>query len=131
MYMVMFVLDNPALLDDVLDAWREAGVSGVTITESSGLYRQQRQRPVGARYAFGMPRAAKRMESGNVTLFTIVPDAGTVQVCLRAAEAIIGDLSEPDTGVLAAWPLDVVKGVPPELRRGTEDAGSDASESEG
>lgn len=131
MYMVMFVLDNPGLLDDVLDAWREAGVSGVTITESSGLYRQQRQRPVGARYAFGMPRAAKRMESGNVTLFTIVPDAATVRVCLRAAEAIIGDLDDPDTGVLAAWSLDVVKGVPPELKRRADDAGSGTSESEG
>lgn len=131
MYMVMFVLDNPGRLDEVLDAWRTAGVSGVTITESSGLYRQQRQRPVGARYAFGMPRAAKRMESGNVTLFTIVRDVETVQGCLKAAEAIVGDLTEPDTGVLAAWPLDVVKGVPLDTTDGAADAESGTAESEG
>lgn len=130
MHMVMFVLDNSALLDDVLAAWQDAGVSGVTIMESSGLYRRQQQRPVGARYAFGMPRAAKRIEAGNVTLVTIVPDVDTVRACIEAAERIVGDLNDPDTGVLAAWPLDVVKGVPAELRRTADDSGESGSESE-
>jgi hypothetical protein len=113
--MIMFVLDSPALLDAILDAWRGIGVSGVTIIESSGLYRQAQQRPVGARYAFGMPRAAKRVEAGNVTLFTIVPDEAAVRACLDAAEAITGDLNGRNTGVLAAWELGTVKGVPPVL----------------
>lgn len=115
MHMVMFVLDNPALLDDVLDAWHGIGVSGVTIIESSGLYRRSQQRPVGARYAFGMARAAKRVEAGNITLFTIVPDEAAVGACLEAAEAITGDLDGRDTGVLAAWELGTVKGVPSAL----------------
>lgn len=124
MHMIMFVLDNSALLDSVLEAWRGIGVSGVTIIESSGLYRQTQQHPVGARYAFGLPRAAKRIEAGNVTLFTIVPDEAVVQACLETAEAITGNLDERNTGVLAAWELGTVKGVPSMLEQ------PDASESE-
>ena len=115
MQMLMFVLDNPDQLDAVLDAWSEIGVSGATILESSGLYRRQQQRPVGARYAFGLNRAISRVESNHYTLLVIVPNEDTVRACLAAAEAIVGDLSGPDTGVLAAWELGVVKGVPEHL----------------
>ncbi|MBN1565669.1 MAG: hypothetical protein JXA10_17620 [Anaerolineae bacterium] len=131
MQMLMFVLDNPDHLDAVLDAWQEVGVSGVTIIESSGLYRHQRQRPVGARYAFGLARSVSRLDAGHYTLLVIVPDVATVEACLAAAEGIVGDLAEPDTGVLAAWELSVVKGVPQDLaqpKRG--DAAQDESESE-
>lgn len=116
MQMLMFVLDDPDQLDAVLAAWQAVGVSGVTIIESSGLYRRQRERPVGARYAFGLARSATRLDAGHYTLFVIVPDEATVRACLAAAEEIVGDLAEPDTGVLAAWELSVVKGVPADLR---------------
>ena len=115
MQMVMFVLDDPDMLDAVLDGWRAIGVSGATIFETSGQYRRQQQtRPVGARYAFGLPRGL-RSEMGNYTLFAVVPDEATVRACLAAAERVVGDLDGPDTGVLASWELTVVKGVPQEL----------------
>lgn len=41
MYMLMFILDDPNYLDEVLDAWEEVGVSGVTIVESTGMARIQ------------------------------------------------------------------------------------------
>ncbi len=37
--LVVFVLDNIEQCSDVLDAWEQAGVSGVTIFESTGLGR--------------------------------------------------------------------------------------------
>ncbi len=115
MHMVMFVLDDSDKLDAVLDAWQAVGVSGATILDSSGLYRRQQQRPVGARYAFGMARGMRRVEAGHYTLFVIVPDLNAAQACLSAAEQIVGNLDGPDTGVLAAWELGLVKGVPPNL----------------
>ncbi|MBN2305824.1 MAG: hypothetical protein JXQ72_15180 [Anaerolineae bacterium] len=121
MHMVMFVLDDPDKLDAVLDAWQTVGVSGATILESSGLYRRQQQRPVGARYAFGLARGLRRVESGHYTLFVIVPSLDAAQACLSAAETIVGNLDGPDTGVLAAWELDVVKGVPPHLNHRTDE----------
>jgi hypothetical protein len=121
MQMVMFVLDDPDKLDAVLDAWRSIGVSGATIVESSGLYRRRRERPVGARYAFGLARGVSRLDSGHYTLFVIVPDERMARACLSAAETIVGDLDGPDTGVLAAWELTLVKGVPQEVLNKSED----------
>ncbi len=106
MYMIWMVLDDPEKLDDLLPAWEEAGVGGVTVIESSGMHRRLRRVPM--RYLYG----SDRTESGNLTLLALVPDEATVQACLEATERITGNLDEPNTGVFAAWPLAVVKGVP-------------------
>lgn len=116
MQMVMFVLDDPDQLDEVLDAWRAIGVSGATILESSGLYRRREPKRVGARYAFGLDLGAQHVEIGHYTLFVIVPDAATVRLCLDAVEAVVGDLAQPNTGIFAAWEVPFVKGVPDHLR---------------
>ena len=44
MFMVFFVLDDPNRLDDLLAAWTEAGVTGATIIESTGMRRRMAQR---------------------------------------------------------------------------------------
>ena len=115
MYMVYFVLHDADHLDEVVQAWQDVGVTGVTIHESTGAYSRQIT-PVGARYLFTMPRST-RAEKFSYTLVTIVPDADVVQRCVQAAEAVVGNLDEPNTGMLAAWELDIVRGVPPQLRR--------------
>ncbi|GIV76993.1 hypothetical protein FKZ61_016615 [Litorilinea aerophila] len=108
--MVMCVLDDPDQLDPVLDAWHALGVGGVTIVESSGLHRRRVQ-VLGARYTFGFPVLAERIQQGHYTLFTVVPDLETVRHCLRAVEQIVGDLEAPNTGILAAWELSLFKGT--------------------
>jgi len=40
-----------------------------------------------------------------------VEDEDTVQRCIAAVESIVGSLDEPNTGVLAAWPAPIVRGV--------------------
>ena len=111
MYMVMLVLDDTDHLDAVLDAWYAAGVGGATIAETTGFHRRRARRGhIAARYALG--GMVSGGETCNYTLWAIVPDEETVQRCLAAAETVVGDLDGPNTGVLAAWPLAVVKGVP-------------------
>lgn len=113
MQIVMFVLDDPQQLDPVLDAWEAIGITGVTIVESSGINRRRIARQVGVSYMAGFNRLMSGSQENHYTLFTIVPDEETVRRCLQAAEDIVGDLDGPNTGVLAAWELSVVKGVPP------------------
>lgn len=111
MLMVMLVLDQPELLDEVLNAWGDAGVSGVTVSESEGAQRRAaRHAYVPARYALGgmVPSSPER----NYTLWTIVPDDRTAHRCLEAAELILGDLDDPNNGVMAVWPLLWTKGIP-------------------
>ena len=112
MYMVMLVLDVPDMLDAVLDAWHAAEVRGATIAETTGVHRRRIRRPrVPAPYAIAETGPAG-LEQGNYTVWAIVPDEQTVRRCLDAAEKVLGDLDGPDTGVLVAWPLAFVKGVP-------------------
>ncbi|HPH97577.1 MAG TPA: hypothetical protein PKW33_13710 [Anaerolineaceae bacterium] len=108
MYMIFCVLDNPDLLDDVLAAWRQAGISGVTIMETTGMFRQIQQH-IPMRYAFGSPQT---VESGNITLMALARDEALVNKCLAATEEITGNLDGPNTGVFAAWPVAILKGVP-------------------
>ncbi len=109
--MVMLILDQPEFLDEVLDAWRDLGVSGITVTESEGAQRRAaRQAYVPARYALG--GMAPTAPESNFTLWTIVPDETMARRCLQAAELIVGDLDDPNNGVMAVWPLLWTKGVP-------------------
>ncbi len=113
MYIVLFVLDNPGYLDAVLDAWDTIGVSGATIIESTGINRRKRAALVGSGLMAGINRLMSSDVENHYTLFVIVPDIEMASACLQAAEGVVGSLDEPNTGVLAAWPLTLVKGVPP------------------
>jgi hypothetical protein len=114
MLMMMFVLDDTARLDDVLEAWAAVGVSGATFFESMGGYRRKAWRErAHMRYDYGHLDAAE--VTGNCTLFAIVPNEQIVRQCLAATERIVGELDDPNTGVFMAWPLAVVKGVPPSI----------------
>lgn len=115
MHMVMFVLNNPDLLDDLLDAWRALGVSGVTLVESSGSYRR-RAYLLGTRFVHEGTLLTQRIEEGHFTLFTVVPNEAAVHQCLSATETIVGDLEQPETGIFTSWALGLTKGVPPTLR---------------
>lgn len=108
MFMVFFVLDDPDQLNAVLDAWKNVGVAGVTIIESTGLNRVQHHF-IPMRYV----SAVTSRERNNLTLMAIVTSEAQVQACLAAAEEVTGDLDNPNTGILAAWPLSIVKGLPP------------------
>ena len=112
MHMVMFVLDDPDLLDKVLDAWESIEVSGVTIIESTGVNRRAKARQVGSPFKAGINRVMGSAMEGHYTLFTIVKGEQMVEACIHAAESVVGNLDEPNSGVLAAWPLTNVKGVP-------------------
>ncbi len=110
MYMIMLVIDDPNLVDAVLDAWQAVGIDGATIVESTGLHRR-RATTLGARYSFGFPRVVERVEEGHYTLFVVVDEESMVEKCLSSAESVLGDLDLPQTGLFAAWPLMTSKGI--------------------
>jgi len=106
-YMALFILDDPSLLEDVLKAWTKGGIRGATIMESTGLYRLTRKL-IPMRYLYTSREAS---EKENVTLIAIVDDQAMVEKCLQLTESVVGDLNQPNTGIFAAWPLSMVKGL--------------------
>jgi nitrogen regulatory protein P-II 1 len=113
MLQLWLVLDNPALLNEVLEAWSEVGVRGITILESTGVHRvRSKASRQDAPFMLGFSRLLRTDQVGHYTLFAVVPDMDIVEKLVDATEQIVGDLSQPNTGVLFATPLVAAWGLP-------------------
>lgn len=115
MFMVLLILDDPGNCKDVLDAWDEAGAYGVTILPSTGLGRVRG----GAGLQDDLPLMPsldeffEQEEKHHRTLITIVKDQDTVDRIAQATMRVVGDLNEPNTGIMAVLPVAQVYGLQP------------------
>ncbi len=109
--MVMFVLDEADFCHDVLNAWEEAGIFGVTILDSSGL---GRVRELGVRDDIplipSLSDLFKNSETQHRTLFTVVEGEEQIESIVKATESVVGSLDQPNTGFLFAMPVSHVYG---------------------
>jgi hypothetical protein len=113
MLQLWLVLDNPALLNDVLEAWADIGVRGITILESTGVHRvRSRASTQDVPFMLGFSRLLRTDQVGHNTLFTVVPTMDIVEKLVAATEQIVGDLSQPNTGVLFTVPVTAAWGLP-------------------
>jgi len=107
MFMIMLILNNPEQCQDVLDAWEAAGAHGVTILPSTGLGH------IRARMGLydDMPLIPSltdffhQEENLHRTLIAIVPERPVVDRVILATLTVLGDLSQPNTGVLVILPV--------------------------
>lgn len=110
MYMLIMVLDDSARLNEVLEAWVEAGVKGVTVFESTGINRlllRTEARPMFAGFTqiFGSGRV------GHNTLFAVIDDLELAEAAVAATESVLGDLNQPHTGIIFAVPVVKTWGI--------------------
>jgi hypothetical protein len=113
MLLLWLVLDDLGLLNDVLEAWTDVGARGVTILESTGVHRvRSKVSDQDAPFLLGFSRLLRTDQVGHNTLFTMVPDMEIVERLVAATEEIVGDLSQPNTGVLFALPVAAAWGLP-------------------
>ncbi len=104
MYFLIMVLDDPTELSNVLEAWANAGVRGVTILESTGINRVlTRANPHPAMMRFGSVFGTQRV--GHNTLFAVIDSLETAERAVAGTEAELGDLSKPDTGIITVLPV--------------------------
>ena len=111
-YLVVLVLDDPDLSDVLLDAWETAGVKGVTILESTGIGRVRR-----AALRDDMPLLPslrdimRGEEEHHRTFFSVVDREEQVETLAEAAQRVVGDFSQPNTGLVFAVPISHVHGL--------------------
>ena len=107
MFLVLLVLHDPDYLEELLAAWKALGVSGVTVLYSTGLGRISQRRGMRDDLPL-MPSLEDFYEAPDDlsrTLFTVVPARETVGALVTAARKVIGNLEDPDTGVLLVLPV--------------------------
>jgi nitrogen regulatory protein PII len=111
-FQIVFVLDNADQCRDILDAWENAGIRGVTILESSGLGRVRR---AGIRDDLPLMPSLSDLfmntETQHRTLFTVVKSESQIEAIVKATQSVVGDLEQPDTGFLFVVPVSQVYGI--------------------
>jgi hypothetical protein len=107
MYMILFVLHDCACLNDVLTAWEEAGVSGVTILPSTGLKRLRQKGALRDDVPLipSIEDLLEHVENTNRTIFTVVNSETMLEKVVAATESVVGKLDDPNTGILVALPV--------------------------
>lgn len=110
MYLLVIILDKARDMENLLQKFREIGVTGATVFDSVGVGRN-------TLYGTDMPVIAslKRIfdperRTYNHTLFSIIKERDTVDKALEAAQEVCGDFSRPDVGIMFTMKLEDVIG---------------------
>ena len=111
-YLVVLILDDGDKRNAILDAWESAGVKGITILGSTGIGRVRR---AGLRDDLPLMPSLQDLLYGETshhhTLFSVVESQEQVDALVKTTRSIIGDLSQPDTGLLFIVPVLQVYGL--------------------
>ncbi len=113
MKMILFVLNDPAKLPDLLNAWKDAGAGGATVLFSTGMGRIHQAAALRDDLPL-MPSLSDFYatdEELSRTLFTIVKDDETVRSIIAATRTVVGDLDQPNSGLLVVLPVDQGEGL--------------------
>ncbi|PKN82913.1 MAG: hypothetical protein CVU46_17695 [Chloroflexi bacterium HGW-Chloroflexi-8] len=106
MFFVLFVLNDPSKCDDLLFAWEEAGVKGVTILPSTGLGRVKQRLALQEDFPIfpSLSEISEHSESLSRTLFTVVNSEEIVNKLIENTEKVTGNLHKPNTGIMIVIP---------------------------
>lgn len=108
-HLLMVILDDLHVLPGLLQAWREAGVPGVTILQSAGGYRTETWL---ARMGLGaISRLFEAEEVRRRTVLALVDDEEVLARAIAEAERIVGDFDRPHTGLLMVLPVTQALGL--------------------
>ncbi len=113
MHLIMFVLHDPEKLTELLMSWEDAGTSGVTVIPSTGIGRMRASDMLREDLPL-MPSLEDILEAPeryNRTLFTLVEGQEMIDRVVAATERVIGDLDEPNTGILTVIPVSQIYGL--------------------
>jgi len=114
-HLISLVIHDMDKVDAVVHAWLEAGISGLTLMDTSGLSHHVGR--AGLRDDLPVfPSVRKMLESTemhNRLLFTVVADEFDIEALIRRTEQVTGSLDRPGTGILFVTPVTRVVGLQP------------------
>ncbi len=106
--LVIMILNKTELLDELLLEFTSAGIDSATVLNSVGMA-QQLSTLENTRILSTLRPFITSDHSENKMIFTIV-DESQIETIRTVVKDVIGDLSDPDTGVLFAIPTLFTEG---------------------
>ncbi|NIR44098.1 MAG: hypothetical protein GWN99_06230 [Gemmatimonadetes bacterium] len=117
MQLLVTVINQAEALDDVLSGFLELGITGATIINSEGMARiLTHDVPIFA----GIQMLISRSRAQNYTIFSVIDEDAKVDAAFAVIQDVVGNMSEPGTGIVFTIPITRVEGVAPELGRDSE-----------
>ena len=113
MFLILFVLHDTSKLEQILKCWSDAGVKGTTILLSTGFKRIGKSNILSEDIPliFNLADILEHEEKTNRTLFSVVKDEETVDRVINVTQELIGDLNQPNTGILTVLPVSRAYGL--------------------
>lgn len=112
MRLVVFVLNKTELLEPLLAEFLQAGISGATILQSTGMARALTQYEGNDIPFIGSIRALLNPErSKNQTILFVIKDE-QLEAAVATIEKVVGNICNKDTGIIFSVPIDFAKGLP-------------------
>jgi CBS domain-containing protein len=103
------VLYKTSLLPELLKTWQDIGVPGVTIMKGAGGYRtRSRLDQIGLRTVSDLLNLD---EIQSKFLLAVIDDEDLLERAIAEAERIIGDLYQPNTGLIFIIPVNRAIGI--------------------
>jgi nitrogen regulatory protein PII len=118
-YMVLLIINNLEQVPDVLDTWEATKVPGITILDSTGLGAVRKATAIRDDVPM-MPSLSdlfRSQEHHHRTIFTVVEGEEMVDMLVERTRQVLGDLDQPQNGVLFVLPVARVVGLHGAQRR--------------
>jgi nitrogen regulatory protein PII len=109
--LVLLIVSHSEQCPGVLDAWEAEGVGGITILDSTGLGKV-RQAAIRDDIPLmpSLNRLFQHQEVRHRTIFAVVDSDEMVDRLIAATEKQLGNLNNPDNGVMFVLPVSRVVG---------------------
>ena len=114
MQLLIAVINQEERMEEILSGFLEIGITGATLINTEGMGRLLASEvPIFA----GLQALAGRTRPRNQTLFSVVDD-DKVEPALALLQEVVGDFSQPATGIVVTLPVNRVLGLKAELADG-------------
>lgn len=110
-HLLVLVVDDQEHFPEILKAWEEIGVPGITVVESLGSRRLRDGLRDDLPLMISLRAVMELEETHNRTLFCVIENDALLEKAIAAAERIVGDFNQPHTGILFTVPVDRSMGV--------------------
>jgi hypothetical protein len=108
-HLLMVILHDLTYIPELLDAWKEIGVPGVTILNSvGGFHASEIMRRRGLGSFLNMFEEAR---SDQRTLFSLIDDTDLLEQAISEADRIVKGFDSPQSGILFTMPISQVLGL--------------------
>lgn len=113
MFFILFVLQEPEKLEEILNAWEKAGVSGITVLPSIGLAKIKEKQALQEDFPLipNLEDIYETHENQNRSVFTVVESEEMANAIYEATTAVVGPLSSPNSGIFVVLPVVKVFGL--------------------